>query len=142
MDSESYEMMRLATVLLSEWRNLSERVLDYGRILEVTWVWAEPGHARPGIWIPILEALIARVEPYLAVVTAKAFPLEFENGQHKDATAALERRRRAMTRYYSGNLGLEILPGPPGGDGWMWRPGRRRASLIPRPRFRKGQYQP
>lgn len=142
MDSESYEMMRLASVLLAEWRDLPQRVLDYGRILEITWVWVEPGHPRPGIWLPVLEALVARIEPYLAVVVAKAFPLEFENGQHKEATAAFERRRQAMTRYYSGNLGLQVLPGPPGEDGWMWRPGRRRASLIPPPRYRKGQYRP
>ncbi len=142
MDSESYEVMRLASVLLSEWRGLSQRVLAYGRILEITWVWVEPGHAHPGIWIPVLEALIARVDPYLAVVIAKAFPLEFENGQHKDATAAFERRRRAMTRYYSSSLGLQVLPGPPGLDGWMWRPGRARGSLIPPPRYRKGQYRP
>ena len=142
MDCESSEMMSLASVLLAEWRDVSQRVLAYGRILEISWVWVEPGHPRPGIWIPVLEALIARVEPSLAVIVAKAFPLEYENGQHKEATAAFGRRRRAMTRYYSGRLGLQVLPGAPGLDGWMWRPGRRLASLIPRPRFRKGQYRP
>ncbi len=144
MDAESYEMMRAASVLLSEWRDLPEDVLNYGRVVEIAWVWAEPAHDRPGIWIPVLEALLGRVERFTAAVIAMAFPLEYEGKVPAgDPTRpAFERRRRAMLRYYKQKLGLESLPGPPGQGGWMWRPGAYVKDVVRKPRYRRGWYQP
>lgn len=140
MDAESYEMARVASVLLSAWRDALDRVLGYGRLLEIRWVWVEPNHPVAGIWIPVLEALMARVERYTAVVLAMAFPLEYEGKLPEGAPrrSAFERRRRAMLRYYERRLGLTSLPSPLGGQGWLWRPGPYVDDLIPRPRYRKG----
>lgn len=143
MDAESFEMMRVASVLLSQWGSGLTDVLEYGRVLEVTWVWMEPAHPRTGVWVQVLDALIGRVERSVALITALAYPLEYENRLPANAPerAAFERRRRAMFRYYGRTLRLLPWPGAPGKAGWLWRPGRHVEAVLPRPRYRGGWFE-
>jgi hypothetical protein len=138
LDNWSASSEELATILLSEWSDLSYSVTCYGRVVEVQHVWLEVGHSRPRVWQPVLRGLLDRVRRYTSVIVAKAFPLEYEGslGGTPKYRRAFERRRRAMIRYY-GQLGLTPLPGPPGRKGWLWRPRPGLEEIVEAPEYVK-----
>ena len=77
---------------------------------------ALPGHLGAHRW-PYREGVC---DTRLMLIL-KAFPLEFE-GDNRTQRQRFLRRARAMSRYYQSRLGVRVVPGPYGVDGWMWRP--------------------
>src|SRR5271156_3780475 len=106
-----------ADIILSVWGE-DRSPFDYGTVVRFERLAIRATTRSSEIW-----AIIARlIEKEFAIrgsmLILKAFPLEFEgNG----AAKGLPKRTRAMVRYYQHRMRVQIVPGPYGVEGWMWR---------------------
>lgn len=118
MDAESQSTCNLAEALIEEWDEPAD-LCEAGPILELERFWSVPGQTRSGGLSVIVAALVDALFARHAVLILKAFPLEFEGNEEASASAAFERRLRAMKRHYARSLGVSPLRGTAGENGWM-----------------------
>lgn len=130
MDSHSNSTMELAEAVTKAWPEIMSSLLPYGPIILIDRLWVKPGSARRSEWAAILRRLIEVEFKFYSVITLKAFPLEFE-GAGKQRLFA--RRRRALMRLYSRELGMRPFPGTLGKMGWMYSVAPRVADVIEAP---------
>lgn len=71
-----------------------------------------------------MKALLADALPLLCpgpyITMLKAFPLAYEGIEH-EGSSDFEARKAKLIDYYRRHLGLTLLPGAPGEDGWMYQ---------------------
>lgn len=132
MDDVSHITSQLASVLCSHWEDVCD-VMDYGQVVEIQRAWMRPELSGRGRLASALRALIAEFFKGHALLTLKAFPLQFEGAVTEDNSAIFNRRKRAMMRLYTGMLGVAPFPGPAGDDGWMYSIPERLLEVLPTP---------
>ncbi len=121
MDIPSAESLALAETILSCWYVFD--VALAGSVVELHRVWMAPHRARDGLWARVANHFISgEYSEHGALLLLKAFPLEYGGNVITMLSAAFEGRRRAMFRHYRRHLGVELLPGLAGEEGWMWKP--------------------
>jgi hypothetical protein len=134
IDADSHEAASLAEAVLSGWA--IDDLAEAGSILEFRLAWMTPEYARGSLWAEVATHFLkAQFRKDAGVLMLKAFPLEYEGRADGSAIDdALTRRRAAMIRHYRRVLGVELLPGWAGEDGWMWR---RLSPTTPAPAERR-----
>lgn len=133
-DDASRDASQALYVLCSQWREVGRLVGAHGPVLEVQGLWLRPAeNASRGA--ELLNTFVQAAFHECSVCILKAFPLEYQSelGNGPSLESAFNSRRRAMQRYYARAAGIMTFPGPPGKEGWMWRPADRVAALIPTP---------
>ncbi|WP_128946357.1 hypothetical protein [Bradyrhizobium zhanjiangense] len=136
MDAESSIECELAEVLCEAWDWFSDEVSDYGNLLDFRMAWTDPEQCPHGLWCKAANDLIAHEFPRHALLTMKAFPLEYEGRAPRDAKShvGLLSRRRAMVKYYKRQFGVNAFPGPSGSDGWLYKINKALADVVLPPR--------
>lgn len=117
MDSVSDSAMVLADALVRTWPGVSTSIFLYGNVVLLDRAWVKPGLARRSEWAAVLRRLIEIEYRRYSVIALKAFPLEYEN---REDQTNFKRRRRALIRLYSRELGMRPFPGGLGEDGWLY----------------------
>jgi hypothetical protein len=93
---------------------------DYGTLVRFDRLAIRATTRSPDIW-SLIDGLIGKeFATRGSMLILKAFPLEFESDSRTQRQRFLK-RARAMSRYYQRRLGVRIVPGPYGVEGWMWR---------------------
>lgn len=135
MDDESEHMGRLAEICCSTWEQFTLEVAGFGPVVELRSVWLKPRSVPAGTWRPALDALLRKLTAKSSILVVHAFPLEYEGRAAPGDASRLGFRRRqaAMVRWCERHLQLRRFPGPPGEDGWLWRPRRRAARHLYEP---------
>ncbi len=135
MDGDSHWEAELSATICNSWEYATEEVLDYGPVLVPENAWIDPAFSRFGLLSAAVKLLLSVIQEEYSILICKAFPIEYEGrlpdwSKHR---VAFERRRIAMVDYYSKALGVSLLPGFFGSEGWLWRASERVAGIIPPP---------
>jgi hypothetical protein len=123
MDSADADVYELGMAVTSVWDVAELRI--HGSLVETAFVWMMPAEARENFWVTahayFMKQYFARKA---AVLLLRAAPLEYPQAKSPDdpLIQGLADRTAAMVRLYRRTLGVELLPGPAGERGWMWRP--------------------
>lgn len=126
-DTVSEGTFQMAVAMFSSFCQTERRVglspLDYGSIVlfDRLCIEASSAHESNVVW-KLIQKIVRGFERgrRVAGIILKAFPLEYEGSETDVNWPAFNRRRRAMLRHYTRQLGTETLPGEPGQDGWQW----------------------
>ncbi len=136
MDADTGYEADLSCVLSNCWRDIVMEVTAFGPILSFQSAWISQCVSQRGLLAAVLEAFIVRHFANFSILVLKPFPLEYEGRVDSSAKdRATDIRQKAMIRYYSTTLGVDLLPGCR--EPWMWRPSSRIASFVTRPRMRR-----
>jgi hypothetical protein len=76
MDGYSSEAAEIMNVLLCAWPDFEE-LRGYGNVVVIDHVWVRPRQSIPGLWVPLMEKLIQKIEGDCSILLAKSFPLEY-----------------------------------------------------------------
>ena len=136
-DDHDLHLAILAEHCCAAWDAFTMEVSAYGYLVELKTVWIEPRTITPGEWRPILDRLISKFEAKGSLLLSQVFPLEYTGlaGPEDLSRVGFTRRRTAMIAWCEKHLGLRRFPGPPGEEGWMWRPFERVAKHIDDPHY-------
>jgi hypothetical protein len=134
MDTESRHESQLAEILCNAWSEFASEVTCYGDLVDFRMAWAHPTSSPHGLWSEAAKRLIAAVFPDHALLTMKAFPLEYEGStpafplkyegstpRDTPSSTGLLLRQRAMIRYYEKQFGVHQFPGKSGEQGWLYK---------------------
>jgi hypothetical protein len=136
MDSESSIASHLAEVICDAWDCFSDEVSAYGSLLDFRMAWSDPDYGPHGLWAVAAKNLIEQEFDNHAVLTMKAFPLEYEGKAPVGAAShlGLISRPRAMIRYYQKTFGVAPFPGQAGEEGWLYKINNRLAETVEGPK--------
>jgi hypothetical protein len=136
MDSESSIASNLAEVICNAWDCFSDEVSVYGSLLDFRMAWSDPEHGPHGLWAVAAKKLISQEFDSHALLTMKAFPLEYEGNAPIGSVshAGLISRQRAMIRYYQRTFGVAPFPGQAGEEGWLYKINHRFAQIVEGPK--------
>ena len=136
MDSESFIASSLAKVICNAWDYFSDEVSAHGSLLDFRMAWSDPEQGPHGLWAIAAKKLISEEFDNHALLTMKAFPLEYEgNAPIGSAShAGLVSRQRAMIRYYQMTFGVAPFPGQAGEEGWLYKINNRFAQIVEGPK--------
>jgi hypothetical protein len=136
MDCESSIASNLAEVICDAWDYFSDDISPYGSLLDFRMAWSDPNHGPHGLWAVAAKNLISQEFSSHALLTMKAFPLEYQGRAPIGAAshAGLVSRQRAMIRYYQKTFGVASFPGQDGEKGWLYKINNRFAQIIEGPK--------
>jgi hypothetical protein len=136
MDSESSIASNLAEVICDAWDRFSDEVSAYGSLLDFRMAWSDPNYGPHGLWAAAAKKLISQEFDSHALLTMKAFPLEYEGKAPtgSGSRTGLILRQRAMIRHYQKTFGVAPFPGQAGEEGWLYKINSRFAQTVEGPR--------
>lgn len=117
-DAESQAAYNVAEVLRANW-DLGE-LLRQDDILVVDRIAVHPDVARIGLMTTLLDWALPQLAPKPVITILKAFPLQFE-GTGKPHDAEFRALQSGLVDYYRRKMGLVLLPGDAGKEGWLYR---------------------
>jgi hypothetical protein len=123
MDVDEEFEAKLAAAVCHQWKRLLYEVTPDGPILDFRCAWITPRLSDGNLFEDAARSLISVFSPAHSVLIMKAFPLEYEGEvpEGSDLRQALDRRRRAMIRYYRKIFNVRPFRGKYGNEGWLWR---------------------
>ncbi|WP_324132341.1 hypothetical protein [Bosea sp. (in: a-proteobacteria)] len=137
MDAESHSIAELADLVVQRWPEVSDRIFDYGTLVYIDRLAVASAQARRSEWAAVMRRVIEKEYPRHALLTLKAFPVDYEDlvrsGLSSSIRSGLRIRQLALMRLYSRALGVRTVPGKYGKMGWMFAHG---PSFRRRPRRR------
>jgi hypothetical protein len=140
-DAESQADHDTADILQTYWSDETAPFL-YGTLVRFERLAVRSTRRSPDVWLLISDVIAREFAQRGSILMLKAFPLEYEGRATAGRPAAerkrFRRRAMAMRRYYTWRLGMRVVPGPYGKEGWMWRPLR----YCPAPALQKRHSRP
>jgi hypothetical protein len=124
MDANEKFEADMSCVLCAHWKDIIGDVTHAGPILDFRFAWIAPEHSGGRVFANASHALIERFCPRYSLLVIKGFPLEYEAHEPDSNTStskAIDRRQKAMVRYYQRIFGVRPFPGPDGKEGWLFR---------------------
>jgi len=139
MDADYGYEARLSCAVCSAWEDLISDVTSFGPLLSFQHAWIAPNASCKGLFANVSEKIIDRHFDDYSILVLFPYPLEYEGCvETRWQARAAAIRQKAMIRYYQSALGVKLLPGRSGREGWLWRASPR--FHIAQPRARRNPF--